>query len=307
MDSVWIINVVVRNRRNGVLEMIGFIGLGIMGSRMVENLLDNGYELIVHNRTSDKAQWLINKGAKWAESPKDVARQADIVFTMLANPQVVETVAIGEEGFLNELTEGKLWVDCSTVHPTFTRKMAKEALNRHIRFLDAPVAGSKIPAEKGELVFLVGGNKEDLEEVRPMMNAMGKAIQYQGENGKGTSMKIVINLMLGQTMAAFAEAVTLGQAMGLDKETVLNTLLNGPTTAPFLDGKKEKILLNDFEAEFPLEHMQKDMQLVSQSAYENNVALPITNVTKEIYALAMQQGLSKEDFSAIYKFLSARQ
>jgi 3-hydroxyisobutyrate dehydrogenase-like beta-hydroxyacid dehydrogenase len=289
------------------LEMIGFIGLGIMGSRMVENLLDNGYELIVHNRTSDKAQLLINKGAKWAESPKDVARQADIVFTMLANPQVVETVAIGEEGFLNELTEGKLWVDCSTVDPTFTRKMAKEALNRHIRFLDAPVAGSKIPAEKGELVFLVGGNKEDLEEVRPMMNAMGKAILYQGENGKGTSMKIVINLMLGQTMAAFAEAVNLGQAMGLDKETVLNTLLNGPTTAPFLDGKKEKILLNDFEAEFPLEHMQKDMQLVSQSAYENNVALPITNVTKEIYALAMQQGLSKEDFSAIYKFLSARQ
>jgi 3-hydroxyisobutyrate dehydrogenase-like beta-hydroxyacid dehydrogenase len=284
--------------------MIGFIGLGIMGSRMAENLLDKGFELIIHNRTKEKAKDLLQKGAKWAESPRDVAQEADIIFTMLANPQVVESVALGEDGFLHHFSEGKLWVDCSTVHPAFTRKMAEEASKYGIRFLDAPVAGSKIPAEKGELVFLVGGNATDLEEARPFMEAMGKAIQHQGEHGKGSAMKLVINLMLAQSMAAFAEAVTLGESLGLDKETVVHTLLNGPTTPPFLQGKKDKILYNNFEAEFPLEHMQKDLHLAAQSAYENNVALPIANVTKEIYGMAKLHGFSQEDFSAIYKFLS---
>nr|WP_269528367.1 NAD-binding protein [Anoxybacillus tepidamans] len=135
---------------------------------------------------------------------------------------------------------------------------------------------------------------------------MGKAIHHEGENGKGTSMKLVVNLMLAHAMAAFAEAVTLGEALGLDKENVVHTLLNGPTAAPFLNGKKEKILHNHFATEFPLEHMQKDLQLMSQSAYENNISLPITNTIKEIYGLAKQHGLHKEDFSAIYRFLSTK-
>jgi 3-hydroxyisobutyrate dehydrogenase-like beta-hydroxyacid dehydrogenase len=286
--------------------MIGFIGLGIMRSRMAENLVKHGFELIVHNRSKEKADELVRAGARWADSPQEVAQNADIIFTMLANPEVVESLALGADGFLDNMTEGKLWVDCSTVNPSFTRRMAEESNNRHIRFLDAPVAGSKIPAENGELVFLVGGERESMEQVRPMMEVMGKAINYQGGNGKGTSMKLVINLMLAQSMAAFAEAVSFGEAMGLNKENVVNTLINGPTAAPFLNGKKGKILQNDFEVEFPLEHLQKDLQLVSQSAYENNVAMPIANVTKEIYGLAKQQGLSKEDFSVIYKFFATR-
>ncbi|PLT31888.1 NAD(P)-dependent oxidoreductase [Peribacillus deserti] len=286
--------------------MIGFIGLGIMGSRMANNLLKSGYEVILHNRSKAKADHLLKEGAIWAESPRQVAQQADIIFTMLANPQVVESVALGKDGFLEEFPAGRLWVDCSTVDPSFTRKMGEEALRRDIRFLDAPVAGSKIPAEKGELVFLVGGDEKDLEEARPMMEVMGKAIQHQGENGKGSSMKLVVNLMLAQSMAAFSEAITLGQSMGLEKETVMNTLLGGVTAAPFLNSKRDKLLHGNYEAEFPLEHLQKDLQLVSQAAYEHNVSLPIANVTKEIYGLAKQFGYSKEDFSVIYKFLSAR-
>ncbi|WP_409305778.1 NAD(P)-dependent oxidoreductase [Peribacillus sp. SCS-155] len=286
--------------------MIGFIGLGIMGSRMAENLIKNGYDLVIYNRSKSKADKLLASGAKWAESPKEVAKNSKIIFTMLANPEVVENTAIGTDGFLSEMSEGSLWVDCSTVNPSFSRKMAEEAQQSNIRFLDAPVAGSKIPAENGQLVFLVGGNKEDLEEVRPMMEVMGKAIAYQGENGYGTSMKLVVNLMLAQTMAAFSEAVNFGESMGLDKATVVNTLLNGPTAAPFLNGKKEKIMQNEYDAEFPLELLQKDLQLVSKTAYESNVAMPIANLTKEIYGLAKQNGLSKEDFSAIYKFLSPK-
>jgi 3-hydroxyisobutyrate dehydrogenase-like beta-hydroxyacid dehydrogenase len=284
--------------------MIGFIGLGIMGSRMAANLLDKGFDLIVYNRTKEKANGLLEKGAKWAKSPRELAQKADIVFTMLANPAIVEKVATGEEGFLPGMKEGALWVDSSTVNPSFSRRMAKEASSRGLRFLDAPVTGSLKPAEQGQLVFLVGGNENDLDEVRPYLNAMGKSIQHLGENGKGSSMKIIINLMLAQNMAVFSEAVSLGEALGLDKEVVMETLLEGPTAAPSLKLKKDNILSNQFEPEFPLEHLQKDLQLVSISAFESNLAMPVANVTKEVYALAKQQGLSKKDFSAIYSLLS---
>lgn len=284
--------------------MIGFIGLGIMGGGMAENLIKSGFEMIVHNRSKDKATALIEQGAKWADSPKEVAEQADIVFTMLANPQVVEDLALKENGFLNHLAEGKLWVDCSTVDPSFTRRMADESAKRGVRFLDAPVTGSRVPAQQGQLTFLVGGHEEDLNEIKPMLEAMGKEISHQGGIGQGSSMKVIVNLMLAQSMAAFAEAVSLGEALGLEKERVVATLLNGPTTAPFLKGKKEKVLSQDFSADFPLEHMQKDLQLVSNAAFERNIALPIANVTKEVYMLAKQRGYGKQDFSAVYQLLS---
>ncbi|MBB3907818.1 NAD(P)-dependent oxidoreductase [Anoxybacteroides rupiense] len=148
--------------------MIGFIGLGLMGSRMARNLLESGYELIVHNRTKEKAAPLLEAGAKWANSPKEAAEQADVLFTMLAHPKAVEAAAFGENGFLHHLSPEKLWVDCSTVDPSFTRQMAEEARKRGIHFLDAPVSGSVIPAEKGELVFFVGGDPKDLKKVEPV-------------------------------------------------------------------------------------------------------------------------------------------
>ena len=284
--------------------MIGFIGMGIMGSRMAGNLQKAGYDLTVHNRTKEKAQDLLNKGAVWAASPAETAAKADIVFTMLANPDAVEASVFGDNGLLDGLSENSLWVDCSTVNPSYSKKLAKAAAEKGVRFLDAPVAGSKIPAENGELVFLVGGREEDLEEVRPMLEVMGKSVQYQGTHGSGISMKMLINLTLGQAMAAFSEAVTLGKAMGLDETKVVETLLNGATAAPFLQGKKDKILNDDYSAEFPLEHMQKDLHLVAQSAYENGVSLPVANMTKELYGLAKQTGKGELDFSAVYAFLS---
>lgn len=286
--------------------MIGFIGLGIMGSRMTNNLLDAGNDLVIFNRTKEKASALLEKGAKWANTPKETAEQADIVFTMLASPEAVRSLAFGNEGFLNGLCKGNLWIDCSTVNPSFTKEMAGESANRGIRFIDAPAAGTKGPAKEGKLVFVVGGNQNDVEEARPYFEAMGKTINHVGENGKGTSMKMVINLMLAQSMEAFAEAVTLGEALGLDKTEVLDTLVGGPVAAPFLAGKKDKLLNGDFTVEFPLEWMKKDLHLASLSAYENGISLPTANVTKEIYGLASQKGLAKEDFSAIYRFLKER-
>ena len=286
-------------------KKIAFIGLGIMGSRMAKNLQKAGYPLTVHNRTKEKAEDLIKGGAVWADSPKEAAANADIVFTMLANPNVVEEVVYADNGLFSGLQPGSLWVDVSTVNPSFSQKMAEESRAQHVRFLDAPVSGSKIPAEKGELTFLVGGKEEDFKEVTPYFNVMGKAAHYMGANGKGSAMKILINLMLAQSMAVFSETVHLGEVMGLERSTIVDMLLNHPVSAPILKGKRDKILNGDFEPEFPLEHMQKDLHLVAITAFEHNYAMPLANSAKELYAQAKQHGLGKMDMSAIYKWMGS--
>jgi 3-hydroxyisobutyrate dehydrogenase-like beta-hydroxyacid dehydrogenase len=282
---------------------IGFIGLGIMGSRMAENLLKNKYDLIVYNRTKEKAGPLVKKGASLAESPAEVGEKSNILFTMLTGPDAVEETALGNNGFLFFLRENSLWIDTSTVNPSFSKKMSLKAKERNIRFLDAPVAGTLGPAERGELTILAGGSKKDFDEAKPIMETLGKRIIYLGENGAGTSMKMVVNLMLANAMASFAEALILGEALGFSQDTLFNMLLGGPVTPPFLSGKKEKIQNKNFDAEFPLEHMQKDLFLVSQTAFENNISLPVSSSSKEIYGLAAKNGFSKKDFSAIYEFL----
>jgi glyoxylate/succinic semialdehyde reductase len=283
---------------------IGFIGLGIMGNLMAENLLKKGYDLTVYNRTKGKAKLLIEKGASFAKSPAAIGKSVDILFTMLSNFDVVKKIALGKNGFLSSLKKNSLWIDSSTVNPSFSKEMAEKARGAGIRFLDAPVAGSAGPAEKGELVFFVGGNKKDFNEIKPVLMVMGKKINYVGKNGMGTSMKMVINLMLGNAMASFAEAITLGESLGFSKEELFNTLIGGPVAAPFLAAKKDKIQNKDFSTEFPLKLMRKDLYLIDKTAFENQLFLPITNISKEIYGLAMKDGLGEKDFSAIYEFIS---
>ena len=283
---------------------IGFIGLGIMGGRMAANLQKLGNQLIVFNRTPEKARSLIDQGAVWAPTPAAVATQVDVLFTMLANPEAVKEVASGEEGLLNHLRAGSLWVDCSTVNPSFSRQMATEAWARGIRFLDAPVSGSKGPAASGELMFMVGGGASDFRACRPLLECMGSRIVHVGGHGQGTSLKMVINLLMGEAMVAFAEGMILGQSLGISQEMLFGILLGGPAVAPLAATKREKIESGKYEADFPLHWMQKDLQLAAVTAYETGVALPLANVAKEIYRLAMRQGDGDEDYSAIYEFLS---
>src|SRR6267143_1358846 len=286
------------------MEMkIGFIGLGIMGSRMAANLQKHGYDLVMFNRTRAKAQPLIDKGATFAESPAKAAEQVDILFTMLAHPDAVEQASLGRDGFLSHLKPNALWIDCSSVNPSFSKKMAAEAARREVHFVDAPVTGSAPVAAEAKLVFWVGADGADLETIRPLLLCMGNKIVHAGGHGTGTSMKMVINLLLGTGMAAFAEAMTLGEGLGISRKMLFDSLLGMPAVAPFLASKREKIESGDYEAEFPLRWMQKDMHLASVSAYEAGVAMPLTNVTKEIYRLAMRAGHGTEDFSAIYDYL----
>lgn len=281
---------------------IGFIGLGIMGSRMAANLQKNGHELVLFNRTRAKAQPLIDNGATFAESPSKLAEQVDILFTMLAHPDAVEQTALARNGFLDHLKPNALWVDCSSVNPSFSKKMAAQAARHEIHFVDAPVTGSAPVAADAELIFWVGAEMADLERIRPLLLCMGKKIVHAGGHGAGTSMKMVINLLLGTGMAAFAEAMALGEGLGLSSKMLFDSLLGTPVVAPFLAGKRDKIDNRNYEVEFPLRWMQKDMHLASVSAYEAGVAMPLANVTKEIYRLAMRDGHGTEDFSAVYEF-----
>src|SRR5213596_4227666 len=281
---------------------IGFIGLGIMGSRMAAKLQKHDYSLVVFNRTRDKAQPLLDRGATLADSPPKLAEQVDVLFTMLAHPDAVEQAALGANGFLDRLRPNALWVDCSSVNPSFSRKMAAEAARREVHFVDAPVTGSAGPAAEAKLIFWVGGDTADLERIRPLLLCMGNKIVHTGGQGTGTSMKMVVNLLLGTGMAAFAEGMALGEGLGISRKMLFDSLLGTPAVAPFLASKREKIESRNYEAEFPLRWMQKDMHLAAASAYESGVAMPLTNTAKELYRLAMRGGHDTEDLSAIYEF-----
>jgi 3-hydroxyisobutyrate dehydrogenase-like beta-hydroxyacid dehydrogenase len=281
---------------------IGFIGLGIMGSRMAVNLAKAGHQLSVYNRTREKAQNILSRNIIWKDSPAQVGSESDVLITMLSAPDAVWEMALGEKGFLHTLKKGSLWMDCSTVNPSFSREMAGVAKKHSIRFLDAPVGGSRIPAEKGELIFFVGGEESDVRKCEPLFQAMGRKHMHLGGHGSGTSLKIVFNLLLGHAMTAFAEGMALGVSLGLDKKKLLDILVPSYVEPPFMELKKPKLENNDYGPDFPLKWMHKDLQLASQTAYEQGIALPGVNVIKEIYQLASQSGYAEKDFSAIFQF-----
>lgn len=283
---------------------IGCIGLGIMGSRMAANLLKGGHHITVFNRTESKADDLIKSGVHWGNSAVEVARVSDVVITMLENPHVVEKLALGETGFLKEMNTGSVWIDCSTVNPSFSKMAAEVATVRGVEFLDAPVSGSKIPAEKGELIFLVGGRPEVLAKVQPLLDLMGSKTIHIGGHGKGAVMKMMINQMLGQSMLAFCESLSLGISLGLDKTKAMDILLGSAVSAPILNAFRARIENENYEPNFPLKHLQKDLQLFTHTAFERGKYAPLTNAAKEVYALANQQGMGDLDFSAVFKLLN---
>ncbi len=285
-------------------QKTGFFGLGIMGSRMAMNLLKAGMDLTVYNRTESKTRELAGAGAGIAPSAARLAKESDIFMTMLSGPGAVKEHALGEEGFLNHLRSGSTWVDFSTVNPGFSLSMAEEAEKRGIRFVDAPVAGTKQPAEKGELLIFAGGDENDLADLKPWFDAVGKKTVFLGKTGRGTAIKMVVNLMLANAMASFAEGLALGQALGLDRETVAGAVIGGPVAAPFLASKSDKIASADYSTDFPLKHMYKDLFLATLEGYQHNTALPQTAATREMYGMAVKKGLGDDDFSAIYRLLT---
>lgn len=283
---------------------IAFIGTGIMGKRMAGRLLEE-HDVTVFNRTTDKTAPLVRQGARAAASAGDAVGDADIVFSMLSEPPVVREVALGPEGFLGAMKKGSLWVDISTGNPAFSREMAATARQGNIRFMDAPVAGSRPQAEKGELVFLVGGEQQDLDSCAPCLERMGNKILHIGGHGQGMAMKMVINHLLGTAMQSFAEGMTLGESLGINRTHLLDIMLSSPVSAPFIKMKRDKLETGDFLTDFSLKWMHKDMAMVAETAYQQGVAMPLGAASGQSYRQALLQGLSEKDFAAIYEFLAA--
>jgi 3-hydroxyisobutyrate dehydrogenase-like beta-hydroxyacid dehydrogenase len=284
---------------------IGFIGLGSMGSRMAGNLLRKGNELVVWNRTRSKAEQLLAQGAVFGETAAGVAERAPVLVTMLSDPSAVAGAALGKGGFLDHMSRGSLWIDCTTVNPSFSRKMAEECITRGLRFLDAPVAGSRVPAEQGQLVFYVGGDQDDFEFSRPLLQTMGKAVLRIGGHGMGTAMKMANNILLGGAMTVFSEAALLGESLGIPRDKLFDILLASPVAAPFLALKRPMFETGTFEPHFPVKYMHKDLHLASETAYECGVAMPSSHAIKELFALAVRHGLGEQDFAAVYRYLKS--
>ena len=284
---------------------VSFIGPGIMGSRMATNLLKHQVPLTVFNRSAAPMRALTALGARGAESYGDAALEADVVFSMLPSPEVVAQVAMGADGFLQKMKPHAVWVDCSTVNPSFSREAHQAAERTGVEFLDAPVAGTKPHAEKGELVFFVGGGRATLDSVEPLLKFMGSKVVHVGAGGQGSAFKMVVNAMLAQAMLGFSEAVLFGEKLGLPKALLLDALPAMPVSAPFIKAKAEMIRMGDYDAQFPLEWMYKDLHLAAMTAYENHHPLYITNLAKELFGHAKDKGLGREDFSSIYRFLSS--
>lgn len=284
---------------------IAFIGLGIMGSRMAANLLEHEVDLIVWNRSEDPVRSLEIKGATVARSAKEAVREADLVFSMLSTPNVVEELFFGKDGLLSTMKKNAYWLDCSTVNPSFSERANEMAIHFGQNFIDAPVAGSKPQAEKAELVFFVGGQEEQLAFIRPYLDMMGNKVLFLGEKTKGAAFKMLVNVLLAQSMLIFSETVLLGEKLGLSKEFLLNVLPNLAVTAPFTKFKTNMIRKSDYEVQFPLEWMHKDLHLAAVTAYEQGQPLYLANITKELFADAKAAGMGRLDFAAIYQFLES--
>jgi 3-hydroxyisobutyrate dehydrogenase-like beta-hydroxyacid dehydrogenase len=280
---------------------IGFIGLGTMGLPMARNLLKNGYELTVFNRTKEKMDLLKEEGVILAGSPKEVALKSDIVFTMLTADAAVEEVVLGENGIVYGAHPGLIVIDSSTISPSTSKKLAKELSEREVEMLDAPVTGSEPQAIQGILTFMVGGKKEIFEKCMPLFLATGQGAYYMGENGKGSYTKLANNIMSAINLISFTEAVTMATKAGIDPEIFVKVVNGGGARSGQVDNKAPKILNRDFTPHFMTKLIHKDLGLATDVAKELEVSAPVLAIVKEIFQMAKAKGYGSEDMSAVIK------
>ncbi len=283
------------------LPKIGFIGLVLMGSRMARRLLESKHELYIYNRTREKGLELIKDGAIWKNSPKELAKEVDIIFSMLSTPEITALMAFGEFGFLENLKENSIWINTSSVNPHFAKACGEASSKYGINFIDAPVVGGIIPAEKGELLIYAAGDSKDIKRAESAFNALSKEVVVLDEHGLGSIIKMAYSMLRGVSIAMFSEAMNFGEALGVEKEKFIDTLLKSDMAAPFLKRKREAILNEDFSTHFPLKWLLKDLFLASIAAYDSNTPIPITHAAKELFTEAKLKGYGDLDYSAISK------
>jgi len=285
---------------------LGFVGMGIMGVPMTQRLLAAGYEVTVWNRTSSKCDPVVKAGAKCASTAKEVAESADITFAMLADPAAALDVVLGDSGVAAGMSSGKGYVDVSTVNSETSKQIAAAVRATGASFLEAPVSGSKKPAEDGALIFLTAGDEALFQRSEPMLEIMGKARFFLGDVGKGAEMKLIVNMIMGGMMAAFSEGLQLGKQSGLDMDKIVEVISLGAIASPMFALKGPNMTQDKFPTAFPLKHQQKDMRLALSLGDEKAQELPVAAAANELYKRARSEGHGDEDFSAVLKALKRK-
>jgi 3-hydroxyisobutyrate dehydrogenase-like beta-hydroxyacid dehydrogenase len=283
---------------------LAFVGLGVMGSRMAQRLLAAGHAVTGYNRTKAKAQWLIDAGMKWADTPRAAAQAGDFVFTMLANTDALCAVTGGADGILAGLSPGKIYIDMSTVSPAASREVAERVASLGARMLDAPVSGSVSTLEEGKLSIMAGGERSAYEKAVPILQAIGPKVTYVGGNGLAVSMKIATNLSLAVQMLALSEGVLLAEKSGIARETAVEVLLNSVIASPMVKYRGPFVLKMPDEAWFDVNMMQKDLLLALEMGRKLDVPLPTTAVTNEMLTTARAMGFAKQDFAVLFEALA---
>ena len=278
---------------------IAFLGLGIMGRPMAANLVKTGHEVLVWNRSARQHI----EGAHTAVSPAEAATEADVVWTCVADTAAVERVMFAEDGAEQSLREGTIVVDSSTISPSATLRFAERVNARGVHWVDAPVTGSKIGAESGQLIFIVGGAPEPVEYLQPLFKAMGKLVIHIGDTGKGQSAKLCMNLMIALIYEGFAEAFTLGQKLGVDPHKFIELVQASMVRSGVVDYKAPFVLRHDYSPNFPLRLMHKDIKLMLDAAQESRVKLPGLETVEEVYDVAEEEGMSDLDYMATLELL----
>ncbi|MFB9989723.1 NAD(P)-dependent oxidoreductase [Bacillus benzoevorans] len=280
---------------------IGFIGLGTMGLPMAHNLLKSGYELIIYNRTKEKMSILEEKGAMIARSPKEVAAQSELVFTMLTADAAVEEVILGEDGIIDGAYPGLIVIDSSTIAPNTSKKVAEELALHDVEMLDAPVTGSEPQAIEGTLTFMVGGKKEIFEKCMDLFLVLGKIAYYMGGHGQGSYMKLANNSMAAINLLAFSEAITMATKAGIDPEVFMQVVSSGAARSAMAENKAAKVINRDFHPHFMAQLLHKDLGLASDTAKELEISAPVLALVKEIFQMAKAKGYGAEDMCAVVK------
>ena len=270
---------------------IGYVGLGVMGGRMASRLLEKGHVVTGYNRTKSKAQWLIDKGMKWADTPRGVAQSTEMVTSMVTNSQALEEIANGPDGVIEGLTAGKIWVDMSTVSPELSRELAARVREKGADMLDAPVSGSVITLEQGKLSIMAAGRSETFEKIKPILLDIGPKVTHVGDNGLALVMKIATNLSLTAQMLAFSEGVLLAEKSGIRREVAVEVLTHSAIASPMVQYRGPFVLKMPDEAWFDVNMMQKDLLLALELGRQVQVPLPSTAMANEYLSAARGMGL----------------
>jgi len=283
---------------------LGFVGLGVMGSQMVNRLLAKGHSVTGHNRTRSKAQWLIERGMRWADSPRAVSAAADVTFAMVTNDKALEAITDGTDGLLAGLSKGKVFIDMSTVSPAVSRALASKVRETGADMVDSPVSGSVITLQEGKLSVMVGGRRETFERIKPLLEDIGPKVTYVGENGLALVMKIAINLSLTAQILAFSEGVLLAEKSGIARETAVDVLTHSAVASPMIQYRGPFVLRQPEKAWFDVNMMQKDMLLALELGRQLDVPLPTTAVSNEFLTAARALGMAKQDFAVVFDVLA---